>query len=765
MKPSLNEIKRKSWILAVVAVAALGALVLRVGYWQIIRGEELSGKAKAQQQGSSIITASRGTIYDRNGKVLAESASANTLICNPEDIKEDGDADVIAEKLAPIIDMDKERIKQLITKEARYQVIKKRLTKEQTDKVRELMNSENDAAVAKAMRGVYFEEDSKRYYPFNIAPHILGFTGYDNNGIQGIELTFDDELMGRNGSIDINQNADGTTLEEQQAEYVNGSVKGYDVVLTIDETLQHFLEKHLEEAVAEDKLKEGAAGIIMNPKTGEILAMATKPDFDVNNPYDIDQFRKYAIMFESQDVTADYDEDDEYDEDEEKPTPKPTMDPNNLPDEYVASMRNKMWRNKAVSDTYEPGSTFKIITAAAALEEHVVDLNSNFYCPGFKIVADRNIKCANTDGHGPETFVEGVQNSCNPVFMELGLRLGSDKFMEYFRAFGLTETTGMGLVGEASSIYYHKTMGDVDIATSSFGQGFQVTPIQLITAVSAVVNGGVRMQPRIVKEVRNSNGVVKSYETKAVQRVISEDTSQKMREILESVVSDPSATGKNAYVKGCRIGGKTGTSEKGNREEEKRIASFIGFAPANDPELVCLVMLDEPQIDNKYGGTIAAPLVGEIIEDSMNYLGIEKQYSASEKPDAKVEIPDVRQLKEGEAENVISDAELYVKVVGDGDVVVDQLPKPGIMIGKNSTVVIYTEERDESDMVTVPDLEGTSAEDAEYTLNICGLNFEVMGAGHSEVKGSYAVRQSIAAGEKVAPATVVGVEFRQLTTD
>ncbi|MBQ2663797.1 MAG: PASTA domain-containing protein [Clostridia bacterium] len=764
MKPSLNEIKRKSWILAVSALIALSALVLRVGYWQIIRGEELSGKAKAQQQGSSIITASRGTIYDRNGKVLAESASANTLICNPEDIKDDGDADVIAQKLAPILDMDSTKIKQLITKETRYQVIKKRMSKEQTDKVRELMNSENDAKTAKAMSGVYFEEDSKRYYPFNVAPHVLGFTGYDNNGIQGIELTFDNELMGRNGSVDINQNADGTTLQEQQAEYVNGALKGYDVVLTIDETLQHFLEKHLEEAVAEDKLKEGAAGIIMNPKTGEILAMATKPDFDVNDPYNIEQFRKYAVMFESMQTTADADEDEDEDE-EKKPTPKPTMDPNNLSDEYIASMRNKMWRNKAISDTYEPGSTFKIITAAAALEEHVVDLNSSFYCPGFKIVADRNIKCANTDGHGPETFVEGVKNSCNPVFMELGLRLGSDKFMEYFRAFGLTETTGMGLVGEASSIYYHKTMGDVDIATSSFGQGFQITPVQLATAVSAVVNGGVRMQPRIVKEIRNSNGVVKSYETQQVQRVISEETSQTMRDILESVVADPTATGKNAYVKGCRIGGKTGTSEKGNRLEEKRIASFVGFAPANDPELVCLVMLDEPQVDNKYGGTIAAPLVGEIIEDSMNYLGIEKQYSSMEKPDEKIEIPDVRQLEEDEAREVLSNAGLNVNAVGDGTIIVDQLPKPGIMISKGSTVVIYSEERSDSDMVTVPNLEGCSVDDAEYTLAISGLNFEVIGAGHSEVKGSYAVRQSVAAGEKVAPATVIGVEFRQLTTD
>lgn len=760
MKPSINEINKKSTVVAVVVVIALIALTLRVGYWQIIRGDELSSKARAQQQGSGIITAARGTIYDRNGKVLAESASANTLICNPEDIKADGNADVIAEKLAPVINMKSDEIRQLITKQNRYQVIKKRLTTDETNKIKELMSSENDKDVAKAFNGIYFEEDSKRYYPFNVAPHVLGFTGYDNNGIQGVELTFDDVLMGKNGSVDRNQNANGTTLKEQQAEYINGAEKGYDVVLTIDETLQHFLEKHLEEAVAEDELKEGAAGIIMNPKTGEIYAMATKPDFDVNNPYNIEQFEKYALKFMDDD-----NDDDDYDDDDVKPTPKPKKTIETLTDEEVAAARNKMWRNKAISDTYEPGSTFKIITAAAALEEHAVDLDSTFYCPGFKIVADRKINCADEEGHGPETFVEGVQNSCNPVFMELGLRLGADKFMEYFRAFGLTDTTDMGLIGEASSIYYHKRMSDVDIATSSFGQGFQITPIQLITAVSAVVNGGVRMKPRIVKEIRGSNGIVKTYEQEEVARVISEETSEKMRDILESVVALSTSTGKNAYVKGCRIGGKTGTSEKGNRLEEKRIASFVGFAPANDPEIVCLVMLDEPQVANKYGGTLAAPLVGEIIEDAMNYLGIEKQYTESETPDERVEIPDVRRLDESEARKEIANAGLYVRVVGDGDTIVDQLPLPGVMIGKDSTVVLYTEERDKSDTVTVPDLVGVDVEEAEYRLAIRGLNFEVIGAGHSEVKGAYAVKQSIEAGEQVAPATVIGVEFRQLTSD
>lgn len=758
MRPSLNEIRKRTIVMVLAVIAALTALVVRVGYWQIVRGDELTKKAKAQQQGSSIITASRGNIYDRNGKVLAESASVNTLICNPEDVKADGDATVIASKLAPVLNMDTDKIVSLVTKNARYQVIKKRLTTEEADAVKKLLDPNVDKIVAKAMSGVYFEDDSKRYYPFNVAPHILGFTGYDNNGIQGIELTFDDALMGRNGSIETNQNANGTTLSQKQAEYLNNASKGDDVVLTIDETIQHFLEKHLEEAVKENKLKEGAAGIVMNPKTGEVLAMSTKPDFDLNSPYDLDQFRKYSLDFGYKTEVED-------DEEEEGETPKPTSDPNELTDEEVATVRNKMWRNKAVSDTYEPGSTFKIITAAAALEEHAVNLDSAFYCPGFKVVADRKIGCANKNGHGAQTFVEGVRNSCNPVFMELGLRLGNEKFMEYFTAFGLTEKTDVELIGEASSIYYHNKMSEVDIATSSFGQGFQITPIQLITAVSAVINGGERMKPQIVKEIRNSNGVIKTYEPEVVSRVISEETSKTMREILESVVALPTSTGKNAYVKGCRIGGKTGTSEKGNREEGKRIASFIGFAPANDPQVVCLIMLDEPQVDNKYGGTIAAPLAGEVIEDVLNYLGIEKQYTESEMPDVKVEVPDVRGVGENDARTAVADKNLYVKVVGDGETVVDQLPKPGVMLNENSTVILYTEKQEKTDMVSVPNLDGMSVNDAKYTLELRGLNFEIVGAGHSEMGGAYAVNQSIAAGESVQPATVIGVEFRQVTSD
>lgn len=765
--PSINKIRRRTVVMAAIILACLGGLILRTAYWQLVRGDELSTKAKNQQQGSSIITASRGSIYDRNGKVLAESASVNTLTCNPQDIKSKGNAETIASKLSPIIGMGYDDILKLLQKNSRYQVIKKRISMEETDKINAILKPGDDAGeeakkLAKAFSGIYFEDDSKRYYPYDVAPHVLGFTGYDNNGLQGVELVFDDSLSGKAGAILQNQTAKGTTLSEQQTEYLNEAEKGSDIVLTIDETIQHFLEKRLEEAVQENKLKEGAAGIIMNPKTGEILALAVKPDFDSNNPYDIERFNQYAIDFTYE---GEKDEDEDEDEDDDKASPKPTDDPDSMSDEKIAAMRNKMWRNKAVSDTYEPGSTFKIITAAAALEEHVVDLNTNFFCPGFRVVEDRKISCANSDGHGSETFAEGVLNSCNPVFIDVGLKLGAEKFREYFTAFGLADKTGIELGGESTSIYYRDKMSVVDLATNSFGQNFQITPIQLITAVSAVINGGERMKPHIVKEIKNSGGVVKSYQPEIVNRVISEETSAKMRDILEQVVAQPNATGKNAYVKGCRIGGKTGTSEKLPRGSDKRVASFIGFAPANDPEIVCLIVLDEPQTANKYGGTIAAPIAGEVIEDTLNYLGIEKQYTADETPDTTIEVPDVRTKSISEAKTLIVNSQLNYRIKGSGDTVMSQLPKPGTMMREDSTIILYTDVDNEDSSVTVPNLESMSVGEAKEVLAARDLNFEIMGAGHSESAASYAVNQSIKAGSKVMPGTVIGVEFRQVASD
>lgn len=761
----LSRVKRRIVNITIMFGVLMLAVLGKTASWQTVHYNEMKDRVKAQQESQVTVTASRGKIYDRNGKVLAESAAANNLVCNPKDVAENGDIDYAASVLAEIVDMDEDKVKEALGRTGyQYSIIKKKISALETQQINEILEDKERKA---KLTGVYFESNSKRYYPFNIASHILGWVNDDNNGASGVESIFDNQLSGKAGTISTNVTGTGKINRDNEAQYYNSSSDGNDVVLTIDETIQHFLENHLEKVVKENKLKEGATGIVMNPKTGEILAMATKPDFDSNNYAGYERFLDLAweYKYEPKEETEV-----EYDEDGNPlptPTPAPTFDPENPTDAAVADMRNKMWRNKSVTDTYEPGSTFKVITAAAALEEHVVDDNSSFFCPGFKVVEDRRIGCANRNGHGAQTFADGVRNSCNPVFMEVALKLGEEKFMEYFRSFGFTEKTGIELNGESQSIYYRNGMNSVDIATSSFGQGFQITPIQLITAISAVINGGERMKPHIVKEIKNEEGVVKTYEPEVVNRVISKETSDKMREILESVVATPGATGKNAYVKGWRIGGKTATSEKQPRGSDKRIASFMGFAPANDPEVICLLIFDEPQVDNKYGGTIAAPVAGELIDEILEYLGTDRQYSDGEKADVTIEIPDIRGLSLEEAKEKLVDAGLKYTVSGDNEAssVEAQLPKPGVMVAEDSLVILYTDEDDSENTVTVPDVEGLDVDSARERLLYRNLNFEVAGAGHSEAAGAYAVNQSIAPGEEVSPGTVVGVEFRQEASD
>lgn len=735
--------KKRALIYFSLFLIAFVVLLGRIIYWQGIRGAELRARAESQQTARTNVTASRGTIYDRNGKALAESSSVNTVICNPQQIKKDGSAEIVSKYLSDILCLDYDEVYRKATKSNQYQTIKKRITVEESTQIEALKKDEN---LKDAFSGVYFETDSKRYYSFSIAPHVIGFTGYDNNGLQGIEKTFDDALTGRAGSVFSAKTASGVEMEYQYEEREDAQ-KGADVVLTIDETIQHYLEKYLETAVSECALKEGAAGIIMNPKTCEILAMATKPDFNLNAPYDIVQFKDLAYGIDNRPEFEDIDSDDEQKR-----------------NAAIGAMRNKMWRNKAISDTYEPGSTFKILTAAMALEENVVSLDTPFYCPGYKQVADRKIRCHKVEGHGAETFLKGVQNSCNPVFIETGARVGAEKFAEYFKAFGLTQRTGIELIGESNSIYYKNRLSETDLATSSFGQGFSITPIQLITAVSAVINGGNLMKPQIVKEIRDRNGVVKSYQPQVVNKVISEETSKMMREILETVVSSPNGGGKNAYIKGYRIGGKTGTSEKG-RNNNKRIASFIGFAPADDPQIICLIMLDEPEVANRYGGTIAAPIAGSVIEDTLEYMGVERQYTESEATNVTVSVPELRSLSVAAAKEETNKYNLSITVKGAGEQVLDQLPKPGTAVTEGSTVIVYTEEQAGETLVTVPDLTGLSIAAAKQRLEQAGLNFEISGAGLTDSTGAYAAKQSIPAGERVAAATVISVEFRHTSTD
>ncbi len=757
MKPPSVNLKGRMMILfAFIFIASVG-LIVRVGFWQIVRGEELKAKAVQQQTRERTVTANRGNILDRNDQILARSITVDTVVCSPAQIKKDGYPDVVARSLADILSLDYDTVYKNVTKDTSYQIIKKRISAEESKAIKELKDSSADkekkeqgrlSELSSVYDGVYFEEDSKRYYYSNIAPHVIGFTGYDNEGRQGIEMAFDDALTGKAGNIVSAKAANGVNMDFQY-EAQTEAEKGCDVVLTIDETMQHFLEKHLENAVVENQLKEGAAGIIMNPKTGEILAMSTKPDFDLNNPSSIETFEQYQINIATDEISG-------------------TAQPESESDK-VARLRYKMWRNKAISDTYEPGSTFKIITAAIGLEENVVDLDTRFYCGGSVHIGPHEIGCHKRAGHGAESFLEGVQNSCNPVFIETGLRIGGEKFMDYFRAFGLTEKTGVELIGEVGSIYHKGELTEADIATSAFGQGFNVTPIQLICAVSAVINGGNLMQPQIVKEIRNETGIVKTYQPEVKNKVISQETSDTMRAVLESVVSAPNGTGKNAYLKGYRIGGKTGTSEKGSRSDitEPRIASFVGFAPADDPQVVCLVMLDEPQCAVKYGGTIAAPLVGSILEDVLDYIGVERQFTEEELAEMNLVVPELRGFSIDQARAEAEKSGLKIKVVGEneGESVVEQLPKPGASITNGSTVIIYMKERTDDSLVDVPNVVGMSVDEVRAKLEAAGLNFEIVGAGQSSLQGAYSTKQSVEAGERVLAATVIGVEFRHESSD
>ena len=714
-----------------IAFATLLSLLgVRLVFLQIVDGQKLQKEAVEQQTRDNEVASKRGTIYDRNQKPLAQSSTVETVTANPNEIrKAKKDANAIAAQLAATLDMEAADIEKLLAKETNHVTIKRKIDTELATKVREL-----------DLTGVYLQEDAKRYYPYgNFASHILGFTGTDNQGLGGIEMVYDKQLKGVPGRVISLKNALDTDMPYKQEKHIDPE-NGTNVVLTIDEVIQHFAEKHLETAYQEEKVQQGASAIVMDVKTGEILAMATKPDFDLNNPFELvdeaEQQRINAIQ------------------DEEERTKEKSL------------ALQKMWRNKAVVDSYEPGSCFKIITASTALEEGVVTVDTPFFCPGYKQVENRRIKCSKTDGHGAQTFKDGVKNSCNPVFIEVGQKIGADTFRKYYKAFGFMDTTGFDLPGEAKGVFYPENgFGIVELSTTAFGQGPKVTPLQLISAVSAVANGGNLMKPYLVKQLIDDDGnIVKTTEPTVVRQVISKETSDTVRMLLENAVTNGS--GQNAYIKGYRVAGKTGTSEKIPRGNGKYIASFVGFAPANDPKVACLVMLDEPSNGEYYGGRIAAPVVGKIMEDTLRYLKVEPQYTEEEKENMDVYVPDVKGLAKDKAIKDITAENLKYTVVGNGDTVKDQMPKVGATLSANSTVILYTEDT-QGQTVTVPDVSNLSLTEVQARLAEHKLNLNVTSAGAtgSTSKRTIAIRQDPPEGTQVEAGSVVRVEFRFLDVD
>ena len=569
--------KRKILIVFIGASLMILGLIARLCYLMIFDAEYYQKKAEALHEREREIKAARGEIIDRNGKVLATNKTVCTVSVIHSQIE---DADAVTKALAGTLEMEEEIVRKKVEKVSSMERIKTNVEKEVGDRIRE-MN----------LAGVKVDEDFKRYYPYEeLASKVLGFTGGDNQGIIGLEVKYEDYLKGENGMILSTTDARGVELEgiaEDRAEPTAGNT----LRISIDYNIQKYAQQ-MAQKVMEEKQAEKVAIILMNPQNGEIYAMVNWPEFNLNEPFELPEGTTYDSEDEKQELL------------------------------------NQMWRNGCINDTYEPGSTFKIITSSACLEEGGVDLDDTFVCPGYKIVEDRRIRCHKVGGHGAETFVEGVQNSCNPVFMEIGLRLGAERFCDYFEQFGLMEKTGVDLPGEASTIMHRlEDIGEVELATMTFGQSFQVTPVQMAATVSSLINGGKRVTPHFGVEVLDSESgkTLKTFSDKQGRRVISEKTSETMRKILESVVSVGS--GKNAYIEGYSIGGKTATSQTLPRSANKYISSFIGFAPAENPQILGMCVIYDPK-GIYYGGTIAAPVVREIFDDVLPYLGIEKQENA-----------------------------------------------------------------------------------------------------------------------------------------
>lgn len=706
-------------------IGILFCLALRTGYLQIVRGEELQKGALEQQTQDRQISAKRGSILDRNGKTLAVSASVEQVSVSPNVIREKGNEDEVVAALSEILELDPETVRKKVTANSYYVSIKRRVEKETADKIRE-----------KNLAGVNLDADSKRYYPYgNFASHVIGFTGDDNQGLNGLEKQYDSVLSGTPGRVVSASNAKGTDVPYKFEQYID-PVDGQNLVLTIDETIQHFVEKYLEKAYIENDLGAGAAAIVMNPKTGEILAMSSMPDFDLNQPFTLAEADEESL----EDLS-----DEEY-------------------NKKKSELLLKMWRNKAVTDSYEPGSVFKLATASAALEENVAKLDDIFVCGGSYRVADRTINCHFTAGHGPQTFVKSICNSCNPALMQIGERIGNDAFYRYVEAFGFRNITGIDLPGEANGVFFDKEgFNEVQLATSSFGQGFQVTPLQVVSFVSAICNGGTLLKPHLVKQMTDQQGnVVKTIDPEPVRQIMSSETASTMRNIMEQVVLDGAAS--NAYIKGYRVGGKTGTSEKIPRGNGKYVASCVGIAPVDDPEVVVLVMLDEPA-GVYYGGTIAAPVVRSILEDTLQYLGIEPQYTESEEAEETVEVPNVVDMTVNEAANTLSSLGLNYQVMGDGETVLSQIPVGSVTMEAQSTVILYTQDQTESQLVVVPDLTGLTPSQARQTLSENGLNCRFSDVAPNQENSVTAFSQSPKAGEEVASGTTVTVDFRALTSE
>lgn len=728
-------------ILSVLLILGFGCAVLRLTQLSIIDGKALAEKAVEQQLNDTTINARRGTIYDANGKVLAQSATVWKIVFAPSNFKNDEQREITAKGLAKILNLDEADLLKKAKEKTHFVVVKRQIESDVREQVLKLIDKLEDEHGIKGV--INLIEDYKRYYPYgDFASAVIGFTGSDDQGLSGLEYQYDDTLTGTPGRLVTAQNAHGTAMPfsyEQKLDAVDGN----SLVLTLDETIQHILEKYLEKGVEENLVYNRAVAIMMEVKTGAVLGMAVEGGFDLNNPFKVADKKARA------EIEA-------------------------LPEKDRAAAENaalaKQWRNKAVSDTYYPGSVWKIITSSMALQEHLVDENSRFSCSGSYVPFEgaRRISCHKHGGHGVQTFEQAIWNSCNPAFMQIGNLIGAQRFWKYYQAFGFSEKTGIDLPGESDDIFFNAdgSMGPMDLAVASFGQNFSITPIQLVTGICAVANGGDLMQPYLVKEIKNAEGeTVKKIEPTVKRHVIDEDVSEKMCAILEE--NAVSGAAKNGYIPGYRIGGKTGTSEKLTDSNgdgvEDYISSFCGFALADDPQVALIVYFDTPTGDNYYGAAVAAPVFAEIMSEVLPYLGVKTEYTEEELKTLDTTAQDYTGMTLDKAQSTAKQDGFQTLVKGEGETVEAQIPAAGAKIPQGGTVVLYTDAAQAKETsVEVPDLTGLTVSEVNKAAAQNDLNISLSGATDD---GTWISKsQNISPGTMVSPGTVITVTFAQDTS-
>ena len=730
--PAQRLRQRTAILILLILVLGFGAAVLRLTYLTTVQSSELQESAVDLQLADTTVSAKRGTIYDANGNVLAESASVWQVVMSPVNFKNDKQRQAAAKGLSEIFDLEYNDVLDDTKQQSHYVVVKRRIESDEREKVLELIDTLKKDYNCSGV--IQLLDDYKRYYPKNsLASSVIGFTGSDDQGLEGIEYEYDSYLSGTPGRIITAQNARGTDMPFRYEQNVE-SEDGNNVYLTIDETIQSICEKYMQKGVEDNNVLNKGVCIAMDVNTGAILAMVTTDGYDLNNPYELSAKDKKKI----------------------KSTPKKKQA------EAESAALSNMWRNKAVADTYMPGSVFKMCVASAALEENLVNEKTSFTCTGSISVEGETIHCSNISGHGTQNFVEAISNSCNPAFIQIGQMLGAGKFRQYYQGFGFSDKTGIDLPGEAEDSFWKEgKMGGVDLAVASFGQNFTITPIQMITACAAVSNGGYVVQPHVVSKITDSKGnVIKTVDKKVKRQVISDDTSKKMNEYLEYNTERQGAAA--GYISGYKVAGKTGTTEKRGVTKvessfsEDYISSFCGYAPADDPQIAMLVFFDTPDGDAYYGSQVSSPVFINIMSEVLPYLDVKTSYTDEELGYVDASAGDYTGVSVDEAKTAVEADGFTATVKGNGSTVISQIPTVSSGLQKGGSIVLYTDSDSQSETVSVPSLIGLSPDEVNNVAGAYGLNVSFSGATTSSGTSS---SQNVEAGTSVSPGTVITVSF------